>query len=196
VVLLSADDRAPSRPQRILVAGTSGSGKSTFGRRLGAALDVPYTEIDALFHGPNWTRRESFEHEVDQFSATPRWVTEWQYASVRPILADRCDLMVWLDLPRRVVMRQVIRRTLRRRSSAETLWNGNLEPPLHTVLTDPDHIIRWAWGTLGQDAQRIAELQQVRPDLVVIRLRSHRQADRWLARLVKLQAVNSVEGQL
>ena len=64
---------------------------------------------------------------------------------MRDLLADRADLLVWLDLPRVRVMRQVIRRTLRRRARRQPLWNGNLEPALWTVLRDPDHIVRWAW---------------------------------------------------
>jgi adenylate kinase family enzyme len=173
------------RPQRVLVAGTSGSGKSTLARRLGAALDLPYTEIDQLFHGPNWTPRVSFEQEVEQFSAAVRWVTEWQYSSVRLMLAERCDLMAWLDLPRRVVMGQVTRRTLHRRSNRERLWDVNVEPPLRTILTDRDHIIRWAWRTHGLTAERMATLQQTRPELAIVRLRDHAEADRWLARLAE-----------
>lgn len=34
---------------KINVVGTSGSGKSTFSRRLAAQLAIPYIEMDALF---------------------------------------------------------------------------------------------------------------------------------------------------
>ena len=56
-------------------------------------------------------------------------------AFVRANVADRADLMVWLDLPRATVMRQVTARTLRRRLTRQELWNGNVEPPLRTILT-------------------------------------------------------------
>ncbi len=55
-------------------------------------------EIDALFHGPGWTPRETFAAEVDAFSAEPNWITEWQYSTVRDLFAERADLLVWLDL--------------------------------------------------------------------------------------------------
>ena len=40
---------------RILIKGGSGSGKSTLGRALAHHIGVPYVELDALHHGPNWT---------------------------------------------------------------------------------------------------------------------------------------------
>jgi adenylate kinase family enzyme len=178
--LLDAVASLPVRPRRVLVAGTSGAGKTTLASRVAALLDIPHIEIDALFHGAGWTPRDSFESEVHQFSADSCWVTEWQYSQVRGILAQRADLFIWLDLPRALVMRQVIRRTVRRRLSRQVLWNGNREPPLWTILTDPEHIVRWAWTTHDKTAARVAALLQKRPDLVVVRLISRSDIERWL----------------
>lgn len=178
--LLAADDVLPARPARVLVAGASGSGKTTLARRIALLLEVPAVEIDALFHGPGWTRLESFEDDVNRFSAGPAWATEWQYSAVRTLLAERADLLVWLDLPRSTVMRQVVARTLLRRLRRERLWNGNLEPPLWTVVTDREHIVRWAWSTHHASALRVAVLHTERPELVIVRLRSRAAVERWI----------------
>lgn len=85
-VLLGSDDVLPVRPRRVLVAGTSGSGKTTFAERIADAFELPHVEIDALFHGPGWRPRESFLVDVDAFSARDRWVTEWQYSAARDLL--------------------------------------------------------------------------------------------------------------
>lgn len=177
--LLGPDDRLPHRPCRVLVAGTSGSGKTTLAAVIAAALQLPHVEIDALFHGPAWTPRPSFEADVRRFSAGPGWVTEWQYGAVRAHLAERADLLVWLDLPRSVVLRQVVRRTLVRRLRRQQLWNGNIEPPLRTILTDRDHIVRWAWRTHDATGTRIADLRRRDPDLVVVRLRTRADITHW-----------------
>lgn len=81
-------------------------------------------------------RRDLGRHRYRDGPQGPRAgrVTEWQYGVVRDQLADRADLVVWLDLPRRSVMRQVVTRTVRRRFRREVLWNGNIEPPLHRIL--------------------------------------------------------------
>jgi adenylate kinase family enzyme len=179
--LLTAHDPLHSTPRRILVAGTSGSGKTTLARRIAATVGAPHTEIDALYHGPDWTPRDSFMADVAAFVAEPAWVTEWQYGTARPLLLSRADLLVWLDLPRAVVMRRVVRRTVQRRLARTELWNGNLEPPLSAFFTDPDHIVRWAWRTHPQSAQRVAAAAISRADLRVVRLTSQHQVDRWLA---------------
>ncbi|WP_225753311.1 AAA family ATPase [Actinotalea sp. Marseille-Q4924] len=165
----------------MLVTGTSGSGKTQLAARIATVLEVPHVEIDALFHGPAWSPRPSFEQDVHRFSNEPAWVTEWQYSSVRAHLAERADLMIWLDLPRHLVMRQVANRTLTRRLRREPLWNGNIEPPLRTFFTDSEHIVRWAWRTHRKTAERVAHLLDQNPSFIVVRLRSHDEADAWLS---------------
>jgi len=149
--------------------------------RIAALVGAPQTEIDGLYHGPGWTLRDSFMDDVAALVAEPAWVAEWQYGKARPLLLSRADLLVWLDLPRTVVIRRVAWRTLHRRLTRTVLWNGNLEPPLVTFFTDPDHIVRWAWRTHHESAQRVPAAAGSRPDLSVVRLTSQRQVDRWLA---------------
>lgn len=179
--LLSARDPLPHLPRRVLVAGTSGSGKTTTAVRLAALLDIRHTEIDALFHGPHWTPRQGFEADVDAFSSAPAWVTEWQYSSVRRLLAARADTLVWLHFPRSTVMRRVIRRTLRRRLRRQRLWNGNVEPPLWTFFTNRDHIVRWAWSTHIRNAHHVLTAIEQHPSLCVVELRDQDEVDHWLS---------------
>ena len=100
---------------------------------------------------------------------------------MRDLLLERADLFVWLDLPRPVVMRGVVRRTLVRKLRRTTLWNGNVEPPLRTFLTGRDHIVRWAWRNLGPDRIRLGAVGDRRPDLPVVRLTSRAEVARWVA---------------
>lgn len=110
--------------------------------------------------------------------------TEWQYtAKLGDILHSRADCVLWLDHPRGLVMRQVVGRTLARRIQRRQLWNGNVEPPLWTVFTDPEHVVRWAWRTQGGPGERVAALLEQRGhDVVVVRLRGRRQVARWASR--------------
>ncbi|WP_229907829.1 hypothetical protein [Amycolatopsis oliviviridis] len=50
--------------RRIMVVGCSGAGKSTFSRRLGAALDLPVTHLDRLYWRPGWTPAPDAEFHV------------------------------------------------------------------------------------------------------------------------------------
>lgn len=169
------------RPLRVLIAGTSGAGKTTLARNIEKQWGLPHTEIDALFHGPQWTPRETFLGDVHALANTSEWVTEWQYSSARPLLAQHADLIVWLDLPILRTMFQVTRRTIRRALTKQVLWHGNREPSLLTFFTNDEHIVRWAWRTRNKAKRGIAELQSTRPDLAIVRVRSHRSAARFVA---------------
>ncbi len=114
------------------------------------------------------------------FTAGPTWITEWQYDAVRPLVRERADLMVFLLYSRSLVMRRVAHRTLSRRVRRTQLWNGNREAPLRTFLTDPEHVVRWAWRVHPQTLQRFEEVRE-RGDVVVVALRTPRELEAWLA---------------
>ncbi|GAA1160652.1 AAA family ATPase [Nocardioides aquiterrae] len=183
--MLSAADPLPHRPARIAVAGVSGSGKSTLARRLATLLDLPYTELDSLFHGPGWTPRPTFRAEVEELVRGDRWVCEWQYDEARPLVAARAELLVWVDLPFRVTLVRLVRRTVGRRVRREELWHGNREAPLHTFFTDRDHVVRWAVRSRRSYHQRIPAVAAEHPRLVVVRLRSARDVDRWVREVLE-----------
>jgi len=179
--VLGFADPLPGRPRRVLVAGVSGAGKSTLAHRVAGAIGAEHVELDALFHGPGWRPRDTFVADVRSFAARERWVTEWQYDAVRPLLTERADLLVWLDLPfATVVLPRLVGRTVRRRLRREVLWNGNVEPPLHTLLTDHEHVVRWAVVHRDKYLSRVPPLEVSHPHLTVVRLRSRPEVDRWV----------------
>jgi len=172
-----------SPPRRILVAGVTGSGKTTLARSIADLLHLPHTEIDSLYHGPDWTPRETFVDEVDALSSGPEWVTEWQYRAVRPMLLARADTLVWLDYPFRVSFWRVVRRTWRRARTREVLWNGNTEPGMWHAITHTEGIIRWAFDTRNKLRSSMPGVVRANPHLTVVRLRSQRETDTWFAAL-------------
>ena len=50
----------PAGVRRVLVAGSTGAGKTTMARALSAARGLPHTEMDELWHGPDWEPRAEF----------------------------------------------------------------------------------------------------------------------------------------
>ncbi|MCU1406135.1 MAG: family ATPase [Glaciihabitans sp.] len=179
--MFGADDPLPTRPRRVLVAGVTGAGKSTFALSVAERLGVPYTEIDALYHGPNWTPRPEFLDDIAAMVAQDGWVTEWQYRSARDALAAAADTLLWLDYPVRVTMWRLVRRTVRRRLAKTPLWAGNVEPPLWHLFTGKDHVIAWALSSARAYSRSVPALAECSPKLQVVRLRNQKQADRWLA---------------
>jgi adenylate kinase family enzyme len=134
--------------RRISVVGTSGVGKSRIARQLAGNLGVPFVELDGIYHQPGWAplAAEQFRREVRQLAAGDGWVIDGNYSLVRPLVWARADTVVWLDLPRHVVMRQVVWRTLRRVTFRTELWNGNRERWSNLLSWVPEEsIISWAW---------------------------------------------------
>ena len=165
--------------QRVLIAGSTGAGKSTLAAELARRYQLPYIELDSLYHGSGWVPRPDFLDDVRAVVARDCWVSEWQYGPARPLLLARADTMIWLDFPRRTVMHRVLRRSFRRAVLREPIFNGNTER-LRDWL-DPEHPVRWAWSTHGQLPAKVHAAIEQRPDLTVIRLRSPAEVRRWLA---------------
>ncbi|CAD5139486.1 AAA family ATPase [Microbacterium paraoxydans] len=182
--MLSADDPLPFRPERVLVAGVTGSGKTTLSRRLAALWELRHVEIDGLFHGPEWTPRAEFLDDVRAFAADERWVTEWQYTSkgTDEILTPRAQLAVWLDYPYRVVRSRLLRRTLSRSILRTRMWNGNVEKPIWRMLgsTPEESILAWQTATLHKWTERFPQVQERFPHLTIVRLTHPRETERWL----------------
>jgi adenylate kinase family enzyme len=134
--------------QRVYVVGNSGSGKSTLAAALADKLGATYLELDSVFHQPGWKplEREAFRERIEAFTQAPTWVVDGNYSAVRDIVWNRADTVVWLDLPRRRVMRQLLGRTLRRMATGAELWNGNRERWQNLFRLDPtESILVWAW---------------------------------------------------
>ena len=169
-------ERAPM--QRVLVSGISGSGKSTLAKRVAAALDLPDTDLDALHHGPGWVKRPEFEADVAALAASDRWITEDQYHSfIGDALWQRADTVLWLDLPRRVVMWRVVTRTFARLLLRRRIFNGNRER--WRDLPTKEHPIRWAWSQHAARRARIEAMADAHPKVRIVRLRTTRDVRKW-----------------
>ncbi len=134
-------------PRVSVIASCSGNGKTTFGRTLSAALGVPFVELDALVHGPNWTEMPGGELRARLapiVSGPAGWVIDGGYrGKLGDMVLERADIVVWLDLPLRVWLPRLARRTWRRTRGREALWNGNTES-LRTAIGGWDSLFVYA----------------------------------------------------
>ena len=143
--------------QRVAVLGSSGSGKTTLAREIADRIDAEHVELDALFHRADWTPTPTpaLRRDVAAALDTDRWVVCGNYSTVADLVHGGADTIVWLDLPKSVVMRRVVKRTLRRAVRREELWNGNREPLTNFYRWGPEeNIVRWAWTMHDHYRQR------------------------------------------
>jgi adenylate kinase family enzyme len=177
---------------RISVVGSSGSGKTTVAMAIAESLDCPHLELDSVYHQSGWTPLPdgAFRDVARGFVEQDRWVVDGNYTShgVLDLVWSRADTVIWLDMPKRVVMQRVTRRTIRRAVKREELWNGNHEPISNFTKWAPeDNIIRWAWTRYGHTREKYADrMHDPRwSDLDFIRLHSRGDVSKLLGSLDK-----------
>ncbi|MFN2536963.1 MAG: (d)CMP kinase [Mycobacteriales bacterium] len=177
---------------RIAVVGPSGAGKSTLARMLATALNVPYLELDGLFHQAGWTQLDlsEFRARVEAFVSGPDWVVDGNYARARDLVMSRADTVVWLRVNRGLVMRQVIRRTCARVLLRRELWNGNRESLRNVLSLDPERsILAWAWRMHGKyDDEYTAMLGDAPAGQRWVVLENRRQVRTFLTEYLNAQA--------
>jgi adenylate kinase family enzyme len=102
--------------RRVLVMGCAGSGKTTFARKLADKLGLPFVSIDRIFWQPGWREpaREDFAARMTLEAAKPAWVMDGNYTShaAAELRRVRADTIIWFDLPRRVCVLGIIRRSV------------------------------------------------------------------------------------
>jgi len=170
--------------QRVLVGGITGSGKTTFAVELARRTGLPYHEMDAYFHGPDWQPIPTFEADIAAVADQPEWVFDSHgYEQVRDLVWSRADTVIWLDFSRAVVMRRVLARSARRAFTGEPIFNGNTET--FRAWLDPEHPVQWAVTQYGRRRElmwqgfsdpRFAHLRRVR-------ITRPQAASAWLARV-------------
>jgi len=168
--------------RRVNVKGTSGSGKTTFAQELARRLDLPFVELDALHHGPDWYQPTAEEFQVTVREAMAHlpdgWVIDGNYeGKLGETVVGPADTIVWLDLPLALKLRRLWRRTTARLRDDVELWSGNRES-WRGAFWGRDSLFWWMLKTHFQ--QRRDWPARYGRDPRFVRLRSVDEAQRWL----------------
>jgi len=163
----------------VVISSASGTGKTTFARALSERLRVSFVELDALNHGPDWSEAtaEELRAKVTPIVATDSWVIDGAYrGKLGNLVLERADVVVWLDLPTRVWLPRLLRRTLGRIFRREELWAGNRET-LRNVFLSRNSLLVFTLRNYHR-RRRLYPAQLGRFNLV--RLRTSTEVERFL----------------
>ena len=183
---VTADRETSQAMERVVVVGTSCSGKSTLARKLSQVLGAPHVELDGIHWMPGWQLRpvDEVRRMVGEAAAAERWVMDGNYSAVRDIVWGRATAVVWLNYPFRVVLWRALSRTARRVVTREELFSGNREGFRQSFLSR-DSIILWAitsHGHVRRKYRRILDDGDF-PHLRVIELHGPAEAEALVASL-------------
>jgi adenylate kinase family enzyme len=170
---------------RLVVVGTTSSGKSTLAKRLADKLGYDFIELDALHWEPNWQEAplEVFRQRVETATQAPAWIVAGNYSSVRDIVWSRAEAVIWLDYPFWIVFWRLTRRIFRRWWYQEELWNGNREKLWwHFKLWSDESLFKWLFKTYWRRKREIPALLSA-PEhhhLQLIHLKHPNETEAWL----------------
>ena len=180
-------DTLPNDLRRIVIVGTTGSGKTTLAKHLARGFKVPHVEFDAFRHGPNWTETpdEEFKELLSEALSGDSWIGDGNYTVARQVVWPRATMLVWLDYPFGIIFWRLVWRTLRRGIFRQRLWNGNREN-LWTQFATKESLFLWAFKIHWQrrrtlpPALALPEYSHIR----VLRMRSPKTTNKWLQEII------------
>lgn len=162
--------------KKINVIGSSGSGKSTFSKKLARKLDLPYIEMDAMFWGKNWywPSDEEFFEKLEQALGQDSWVLDGNYTRTIPIKWKEVDTVIWIDFSFLRTFYQASSRAISRIISQEEIWPGTGNKETWGKLFSKDSIVLWMLKNYRRNKRRYAILDQnpAYEHIKFIRLRS------------------------
>ncbi|MBD0349463.1 MAG: adenylate kinase, partial [Thermoleophilia bacterium] len=134
----------------------------------------------ALNHGPNWTEAtpEELRAKVEPLVAQDAWVIDGGYmGKLGDLVVGNADTVVWLDLPIRVWLPRLVRRSWRRLRGKEQLWNENRET-VRGLLWGRESLFGFA---LRMHFRRRRTYPERLAPYSVVRLRTPAEVERFLA---------------
>ena len=145
--------------KRIVVIGSSCSGKTTLAIDLARSLNIKHIEMDALNWLPEWEQRstEELRHITEEEIAAKSWVLDGNYSRTRDLVWVRATLIIWLNYSFPLVFYRTLRRTFRRVFTREILFSGNRETFRNTFLST-DSMILWVLRTYHRRRRQYKKL--------------------------------------
>ncbi|MEG0691798.1 MAG: DNA topology modulation protein [Oscillospiraceae bacterium] len=100
--------------KRIMVIGSSGSGKSTFSRQLSDRLKLPVIHLDKEYWRQNWveTPKEEWQSKQLEFVERDTWIIDGNYGGTMDIRIKRADTIIFLDINKWVCLYSAVKRWL------------------------------------------------------------------------------------
>ena len=177
----ATEERLNPLKMRIVIIGSTGSGKSALVTRLAAKLQISHTELDNLHWLQDWHERPDTEFRELVDVATPQsaWVIDSGYPVLRDLVWGRADVIIWLNYSFATTAWQLLLRTIRRNTQKVSCCNGNYESFKRSL--GHDSILLWLRKTYSKNRSVFPLALTLYPDSLQVVLRSPAETSRWLA---------------
>ncbi|MFI9627068.1 adenylate kinase [Streptomyces sp. NPDC052042] len=176
--------------QKVALFGAPATGKTTLAARLASELGFRHTDLDdLLFTFDGALPLAEFRRQAAEITSGDAWIVEGNFSKLADVVWHRADVLVWLDFPLSLIVSRIVRRSLRQLTGRE----------------DSAQARRLTWGRafFGRRSllrSAVRKYRNNRPRYVrqvdetaalgveVVRLRSPREVERWMAALCRGEA--------
>ena len=170
--------------RRIVVYGSTGSGKTTVASCIAKSVGLPHIELDAVFWLPQWTEKPVAEFRADVTTLvsnhTDGWVFDGNYSRVRDLILPSADTVVWLRPPFLIAFWRLLKRAVVRSWKHEPLWGTNCESWRKAFLSR-DSLLLYQMTHWRRTQERTGRaLKEIPHQASVLELRSVSQIEAFL----------------
>lgn len=157
----SANSMSSIPYKRMVVIGTTSTGKSTLAEKIANRLDIDFIELDALHWEPNWQEAplEVFRERVRRAIRSKRWIVAGNYHVVRDLIWPEAEAIIWLDYSLWRIFCQLTLRTFKRWWTQELIWGTNREALwVHFKLWSQESLFHWLFKTYWRRKRETPEI--------------------------------------
>ena len=174
---------------RIIVLGSSGSGKSTVARMIGESLDIEVIHLDSYYWQPNWvpTPEDEWAAKVKELLGGDRWVMDGNYPSSLELRLGYADTVIFIDESRWVCLWRCLKRF--------ALHRGETRPDLGEGCPEKIDLdfLKWIWNYPQNVKPKIASVLDQHSDKRVVWLRSSAEVNAFLAQLASASSPSQID---
>ena len=145
--------------RKIIITGTTCTGKTTLGNQISKAFKIPQIDLDDIHLLPNWVEKENSVFVKDVITETNKhqeWIVTGSYQSLlKDTIWQEATLIVWLDYPLNLILRRYFIRTYKRVFLKEKCCGENYET-LGTTFSK-ESLFLWIFKTYWHRKRRMAD---------------------------------------
>ena len=129
--------KMPIIGKRIIILGSSGSGKSTFSRKLHDLLGLPLIHLDNIWWKEDRTTitREEFDLKLNEILQEDEWIIDGDYSRTYEDRFKACDTVIFLDYDKETCLAGISERIGKKREDIPWI-EDKLDPELVELINN------------------------------------------------------------
>jgi adenylate kinase family enzyme len=167
--------------KRIVILGSSGSGKSYLSKEIAKITGLPLIHLDFIFFLPGWkaTPDDEWIEKLHRLAADEKWIIEGVSKDKAEILFKTADLIIFLDVNRFRCIYQFVKRKGNKRNDIPQYLDEKFDLPFLKCC------LKMLLGAT-QIKSKVIELHRKYPEKPFIALKNKKASAKLLADLKEL----------